>query len=98
HLEAGLQPTWRDLATLMMIVSDNTATNLLLHRLGLARVQEWIESAGLADTRLQRVMMDQRAALSGRDNLASPADMLTLLTRIREGTCVSPEASAHMRR
>jgi len=52
HLDAGLRPTLWDLAVLMMMVSDNTATNLLLDRLGVDAVNESIRSAGLENTRL----------------------------------------------
>jgi beta-lactamase class A len=96
-LEPGLTPTWRDLATLMIALSDNTATNLVIDRLGLGAIQKWIDGAGLADTRLARRMRDQAAAAAGRDNETSAADMLAILGEIEAGRCVSGPASAAMR-
>lgn len=49
----GLNPTWRDLVTQMMITSDNTATDLLIGRLGLERVNQMLESLGYKETRLR---------------------------------------------
>ena len=46
-LDPGLRPTVRDLATLMIIVSDNTATDILFKRLGLRRVNETLRGLGL---------------------------------------------------
>jgi beta-lactamase class A len=97
-LAPGLQPTWSDLATLMITVSDNVATNLIIDRLGVEAIQAWIDRAGLAETRIERRMMDRSAMSAGRENWTSAADMETLLTAIAAGTCVSGEASREMRR
>jgi beta-lactamase class A len=49
----GLQPTYRDLITQMIITSDNTATDILIARLGLARVNTMLAALGYTTTRLQ---------------------------------------------
>jgi beta-lactamase class A len=50
----GLSPTYRDLVTQMIVTSDNTATDLLIARLGLDRVNALLEEAGFRETRLLR--------------------------------------------
>src|SRR5262245_35679135 len=97
-LAPGLRPTWSDLATLMITVSDNVATNLIIDRLGMETIQSWIDKAGLADTRIERRMMDRAAMSAGRGNWTSAADMDALLSAIAAGTCVSGGASREMRR
>ena len=97
-LAPGLAPTWNDLATLMITVSDNVATNLVIDRLGMEAIQAWIVKAGLADTRLERRMMDRDAMRAGRNNVTSAADIETLLYGVATGTCVSEHASREMRR
>jgi len=97
-LAPGLQPTWSDLATLMISVSDNVATNLVIDRLGMDAIQAWIDKAGLGETRLERRMMDRAAMSAGRGNWTSAADMETLTSAIVAGTCVTGEASRQMRR
>ena len=49
-LDPGLRPTVRDLATLMIIVSDNTAADILFKRLGLRRVNPTLRGLGLRST------------------------------------------------
>jgi beta-lactamase class A len=49
----GLQPTLRDLVTQMIITSDNTATDILIARVGLERVNRLLDSLGYRETRLR---------------------------------------------
>jgi beta-lactamase class A len=49
----GLQPTYRDIITQMIITSDNTATDIMIARVGLARVNRMLDSLGYRDTRLR---------------------------------------------
>jgi beta-lactamase class A len=84
---AGLTPgvtklTLRDLATMMMAVSDNAATNVLIDRLGMDRVNELLGSLGLSQTKLRRKMIDLAAARAGRENVATPSETVTLVEAI----------------
>lgn len=84
---AGLTPnvtrvTNRDLATFVVAVSDNAATNVLIERLGMENVNALLEGLGLKETRLRRKMMDLKAAGEGRENTSTPHEMLTLLEAI----------------
>jgi len=49
----GLQPTWRDLITQMIITSDNTATDIVIAKLGLDRVNHLLVERGYEETRLR---------------------------------------------
>src|SRR5437868_11755941 len=86
----GLTPgvtrlTNRDLATMMVAVSDNSAANVLIDRLGFDNVNGLLASLGLRNTRLQRKMMDLKAAGEGRENISPPRAMMTLLEAIYRG-------------
>jgi beta-lactamase class A len=52
YLQDGLTPTVRDLLTLMIIISDNTATDMVMHRLGVERIDRTMHNLGLADIHL----------------------------------------------
>jgi beta-lactamase class A len=80
---AGLTPgvtrvTNRDLATFMVAVSDNSAANVLIDRVGIQNVNAMLDSLGLHQTRLERKMMDVKAAQEGRENISTPREMMTL--------------------
>jgi beta-lactamase class A len=49
----GLEPTVRDLITQMIITSDNTATDIIIAKVGLARVNHMLDSLGYRETRLR---------------------------------------------
>jgi beta-lactamase class A len=75
----------RDIAVLMIVLSDNTATNLLIDKVGLEAVNKRLDGLGLAKTRLRRKMMDLKAAAEGRENVSTPLEMMTLLEKIWNG-------------
>jgi beta-lactamase class A len=52
YLDDGLNPTLRDVAVLMMSVSDNTATDLLFDRVGKRRIEETMDRLGLPSIRV----------------------------------------------
>ncbi|MBQ8093023.1 MAG: serine hydrolase [Clostridia bacterium] len=96
RLHAGLKLTIRDLIVLMIIVSDNTATNMMIDILGIEAVNRFIDSEGLKNTRLRRKMFDAESAARGIINTVSSDDMAVLLDKICKGKLVSAEASAEM--
>jgi beta-lactamase class A len=79
----------RDHAILMILQSDNTATNVVIDAVGMAAVTSRIAALGLGATKLQRRMMDLEAARQGRENLSSPADLARLLSIIDQGDGLS---------
>ncbi|HET9363901.1 MAG TPA: serine hydrolase, partial [Candidatus Angelobacter sp.] len=95
----GLTPgvtrlTLRDLATMMVAVSDNSATNVLIGRVGMENVNAMLDSLGLHATRLRRQMMDLKAAGEGRENVSTPREMMTLLETIYTGKLLNKEMTA----
>jgi len=92
----GLTPsatrlTNRDLATMMIAVSDNSAANVLIDQVGMENVNATLSGLGLKYTRLQRKMMDLKAAREGRENVATPREMMTLLEAIYRHRLFSQE-------
>lgn len=94
-LQAGLPFTLNDLATLMTIVSDNTATNLLIDRLSLEAINQSIQQLGLTATSLQRKMMDYARARLGFQNVTTAAETAVLLRALLQPpTPTSPDTTA----
>ncbi|TME34854.1 MAG: serine hydrolase [Chloroflexi bacterium] len=77
----------RDLAMLAIIVSDNTATNRLIERIGIERVGERLREWGCPKTRLSRKMYDFEAATRGHENVMTPRETVSLLLRLQRGEC-----------
>jgi len=99
EIMGGLTPgvtrlTLRDLATMMAAVSDNSAANVLIDRVGMENVNAMLDSLGLAHTRLRRKMMDLEAAKQGRENISTPHEMMTLLTNIYRGKVLNKDSQA----
>jgi len=86
----GANLTLHDLAVLMMGISDNTATNMLIGRLGVGGVNEAIREVGLCDTVLNGPIDFDRIRESN-DNLAvsTPRDFVSFFTRLLRGEIMS---------
>jgi beta-lactamase class A len=92
----GLTPeltklTLRDLAQMVVAVSDNAATNVLIDRVGMANVNALLQAQSLTKTKLQRKMMDINAAKEGRENLATPREFMMLMEAIYRGHVVNQQ-------
>lgn len=75
-------PSIEDLAVLMIVLSDNTATNMLIEEVGMGAVNETLRRLGFTETRLQREMMRSAASARGDENLSTPAEAAELMVRI----------------
>lgn len=78
-LKDGIMLTTKDLAYLMICLSDNTATNLLIDYVGMENVNQYLKENGYLHTILGRKMMDIEAKKIGRDNFTSPKDVEKIL-------------------
>jgi beta-lactamase class A len=103
-LSDGLRLTLRDAVTLMIIVSDNAATNLALDVLTADAVNARMESLGLKETRSMRKVFgggDSREGLKPENKRfglgrSTPREMVVLLEKLERGEVVSPAASKEM--
>jgi beta-lactamase class A len=102
-MHEGLSLTVADLIHLMIVLSDNTATNMLIERIGTAKVNERLDSYGLRETRLFRPTFrdgrpDVLPELEREFGLGmtTPREMAKLMALIADGRAVSPAASEAM--
>jgi beta-lactamase class A len=89
------QMSVEDLCVLMIVLSDNTATNMLIDLVGMDHVNETMASLGCPHTRLQRRMMDTAASARGEENVSTPADAAKIMRLLYQGKFVNREVSEH---
>jgi beta-lactamase class A len=100
----GLRLTFRDGVSLMMILSDNTATNLVIDVLTADAINARMESIGLKETRLMRRVFGGGESAEGKKEenkrfglgRTTPREMVTLLEKLERGEVISPAASKDM--
>ena len=80
ELSPDLRPTVRDLAYLMIVISDNAASNVLLDIVGMEAVNVTMQQLGLYETRIERHFTDFEARRRGQENWTTPGDMALLLS------------------
>ncbi len=88
----------RDFATMMIIVSDNTATNMMIDFVGMENVNETMVELGMTETRLQRKMQDTQAGKEDRENLSTPNEATKLLEMIYKHEVLDEAACEEMLR
>lgn len=96
RMHAGLEVTMRELVELMIVLSDNTATNILIEKLGIEHVNETMRSLGMKATVLRRKLFDKKASAAGIQNTVGARDIGILLEKMYRGELVSEAASAEM--
>lgn len=71
-----------ELLNLMIVYSDNTATNVLIDYLGMDAINNRIRELGYEKSILQRKMMDFASARAGKENYTTPDEMADFLQRL----------------
>ena len=104
ELSDGLHLTLRDAVNLMMILSDNTATNLVLDVLTTDAVNARMESLGFKQIKIMRKVGSGGESAAGKDpenkkyglGMATPREMVLVMEKLERGEIVSPAVSKEM--
>ncbi len=104
ELSDGLHLSFRDAVTLMMTMSDNTATNLVIDVLSADAVNQRMETLGLKETRLMRRVFGGGESAEGKKpenkifglGRTTPHEMVAIMEKLERGEVVSAAASQEM--
>jgi beta-lactamase class A len=104
ELSDGLRLTLRDAVNLMMILSDNTATNLVLDVLTTDAVNARMESLGFKQIKIMRKVGSGGESMAGKDpenkkfglGFATPREMVLVMEKLERGEIISPAVSKEM--
>lgn len=104
ELSDGLRLSFRDAVNLMMILSDNTATNLVLDVLTTDAVNARMESLGFKQIKINRKVGSGGDSVAGKDpenkkyglGFATPREMVNVMEKLERGEIISPVVSKEM--
>ena len=104
ELSDGLKLTLRDAVNLMMILSDNTATNLVLEVLTTDAVNARMELLGFKQIKIMRKVGSGGESTAGKDpenkkyglGMATPREMVLVMEKLDRGEIISPAVSKEM--
>ncbi len=112
ELADGTTLSLRELANLMIVVSDNTATNLVLDRLTADAVNDYMDAIGLRQTRCNRKVRGDGTQLRAAEGwskagrleensrfglgVSTPREMVRLLEMLERGAIVNPKISSEI--
>jgi beta-lactamase class A len=104
ELSDGLRLTLRDAVNLMMMLSDNTATNLVLDVLTTDAVNARMESLGFKQIKIMRKVGSGGESIAGKDpenkkyglGMATPREFVLLMEKLERGEIISPAISKEM--
>lgn len=86
----------RTLCRLMIAISDNTATNVLISHFTIEALSSKFNEIGLVKTKLNRLLFDSEAAKQGKQNVFAPKEIGSLLEQIYNRTFVTENISKEM--
>lgn len=96
EMHTPLHLTLRDVLYLMMSISDNTATNILIELVGLNQINAIMQELGMKDSHLGRPMRGTPAVPGEPENLAVPVEFVAMIDAILEGRAASAESCPAM--
>lgn len=96
YMRENLSITLDDLYVLMIILSDNYATNILIDELGIDNINKTIKEIGLKSTILNRKMFDAEKSLLGFENYISAEDIAYLLEKMYNKELIDKKSSEEM--
>ena len=96
YMKENLKVTLEDLYVLMIILSDNYATNMLIDKLGIDNINKTIKGIGLKNTVLNRKMFDDEKAALGLENYISVNDISYLLEKMYNKELIDEKSSEEM--
>jgi beta-lactamase class A len=96
YKEEGQRRTLRQLCELMITVSSNLATNLLMQKLGVENIRSTVHALGADGMKVLRGVEDNTAYEQGLNNTTTARALQLLLTAIAEGKAVDPDSSHQM--
>ncbi len=98
YLSPTLALSLYDYAVMMIVLSDNSATNQVIDAVGMDRANAFFRESGWMETELNRKLFAPNAGDTALGNYSSAADLGNMLEGILAGELVSPEASEIMKR
>ena len=96
HAALGQTLTLRRLCELMIVVSSNFATNLLIERLGVENIRRTVAALGADGMHVLRGVEDSKAFKQGLNNITTARALLVLFERLAHGTAVGRDPDAAM--
>ena len=94
NLEGDLSMSIKNLSVLMIALSDNSATNMLIDLVGMGSINKGLQDVGADQTKLQRKMMAIEASAKNRENISTPADAAHILQLLYNGAFINKEISS----
>lgn len=98
YMHDGIEVTIKDIYTLMIVLSDNTATNILINKLGIENINKTLNNLGFTNTRVNRLLYDEVEQKKGKENYFSPMEIGLLLEEIYNGKLIDKEISEEIER
>lgn len=91
EFDEGLTPTLHDLMRIMIVVSDNMATNLVMETVGKNRIQQFLVETGLDAIRAERKMLDPEGMRLGQINCVTARALAEILEGLANHTLLDPQ-------